>query len=155
MKIYIGRHAEAEPASVDVNQGLTANGLMQADQMGQYLAELSVRPDQILHSVKARTRETAQIYAKHLDVHHVTECDTLLKEGMSISPLLDMIAVWKEDVLLVGHLPFIAKLLNALVLGDEQLGPLYPFPLGGLVCVERVSHERWVMQWAVDPMIIV
>ena len=155
MKLYCGRHCEAEHVSNDPEKGLTVNGLQSADKMGLYLSELNIDVDHILHSTKARSKQTADIYAQHLQVTQVTECDLLLNESMSIAPLVDMLQTWHDNTLLVGHMPFVAKLVSCLTLGDELLGPIVQFPLGGMVCLDKLAHDRWIVEWMLDPTLIV
>jgi len=49
-----------------------------------------------------------------------------------------------------GHLPFMSKLVSALVAGDEE-APMVAFQPGSMVCVERDSEGRWQIVWMIRP----
>jgi hypothetical protein len=45
-------------------------------------------------------------------------------------------AIRRKNVVLVGHLPYLCRLLSSLLLVDEDL-PVIEFYMGGVICLER------------------
>jgi phosphohistidine phosphatase len=54
-----------------------------------------------------------------------------------------------RPLMLVGHLPFMARLAAHLVTGDAERSVLR-FHQGGIVCLER-EDDRWLVAWALTP----
>ena len=52
--------------------------------------------------------------------------------------------------MLVGHLPFMGKLVAGLVAGDEHK-PVAAFVPGTVVCLERNEANHWTIVWMVRP----
>jgi len=53
--------------------------------------------------------------------------------------------------MIVGHLPFLARLASYLVMGSEE-PPLVRFRYGGVVCLERTGEgEPWMVSWMIVP----
>ena len=54
--------------------------------------------------------------------------------------------------MIVGHLPFIPRLVNALVLGLEYADhpPIIDYPPGTVVCLEQ-HNRRWIIHWVLSP----
>ena len=67
-----------------------------------------------------------------------------------VEPMALTIAYWTSDVVLVGHLPFMAKLVARLVAGDERK-PVAAFVPGTVVCLEQAEAGDWVIAWMLRP----
>ena len=55
------------------------------------------------------------------------------------------------DLMLVGHLPFLASLASLLLSGNEDLNLIKFYP-GGVVSLEK--EENWRLLWIVIPHLI-
>jgi len=140
MRAYLVRHGEAKREDVDPERHLTDRGAEEVRRIAAAAVDnLSVRPTRILHSSKARARQTAEIWGQLVGAY-VSEAD-------SLSPNDDP-AIWAarletdgDGVMLVGHLPHLERLAGLLVTGDADR-PVAGFPAGGLVCLER-SEGSW------------
>ncbi len=153
MKIYCVRHGEAESAEVDPERGLTESGRLEVLREAEYLEKCGVKVAHILHSTKKRAQQTAEIFAASLASDQITECESLLNEENAVEPMLEMIETWTDDTMLVGHLPFMPKLVSSLVVGDSQNYPIVNFPPGGIVCLNHCDR-RWVIQWILQPALV-
>ena len=51
-----------------------------------------------------------------------------------------------RDVMLVGHMPNLPRVLTLLVIGDES--SLLPFPLHGAIALDPAG-ERWIERWRI------
>jgi len=72
---------------------------------------------------------------------------------------LDAVSLWagklrsEDGLMLVGHLPFMAKLASMLVVGAEQ-PMIFKFQNGGIVCLDRnAENASWFIKWALMPNI--
>ena len=142
MHVYLVRHGEANGEDVDPERHLSGRG---ADEFRQIAAaavsELGMRPARVLHSGKARARETAEIWSRLIDAD--------MAEGDGLAPNDDP-SIWAtrleaetDDVMLVGHLPHLERLVGLLVTGDADAA-VAGFPAGGLVALER-TDDGWVV----------
>ena len=61
-----------------------------------------------------------------------------------------MVASWPADTMLVGHLPFMARLAGRLVTGDEHM-EVAAFVPGTVLCLEPAAGDRWTIAWMVRP----
>ncbi|MCH8271514.1 MAG: hypothetical protein IH985_09945 [Planctomycetes bacterium] len=57
---------------------------------------------------------------------------------------------WTDDVVLVGHLPFMGRLAARLVAGREDPG-VAAFRPGGMLCLERGEEGGWEIAWMLRP----
>lgn len=52
--------------------------------------------------------------------------------------------------MLVGHLPYMAKLAGLIICGDKEK-TCVDFKMGGMVCCRRIADGRWVIAWMILP----
>jgi len=139
VRAYLVRHGEAEREEVDPERHLTERGATEVRRVAtDAKAALGVAPARIVHSGKARARQTAEIWAETVGAD-VSEADGLAPN--------DDPSIWgarlgagADDVMLVGHLPHLERLAGLLVTGDAER-PVAGFPAGGLVVLEHVEDD--------------
>ena len=61
-----------------------------------------------------------------------------------------MVAGLSADTMLVGHLPFMARLAGCLVTGDEHV-EVVAFVPGTVLYLEPAAGDRWCVAWMVRP----
>ena len=154
MKLYCVRHGEAESADVDSERPLTQNGQREVERVAHYLHAHDVKVSHIMHSTKLRAKETAEIFAQALTSGQVTECESILDEDANVVALMEMIATWTDDTLIVGHLPFMPRLISGLVIGNPDIYPIVNYPPAGIVCLEHFDQRRWIIQWILNPFLV-
>lgn len=154
MLLYCVRHGEACRADLDPRCPLTVKGQHEVSAIAEHLAPRNLKISHIIHSGKLRAQQTAAILAAGLGVAHVTESPALLDCEAEVENLLALIQQWTEDTLLVGHLPFMPQLVNALVLGKPHFNTLIYYPPATVVCLERQQDARWIIRWALNPEVI-
>lgn len=154
MKLYCVRHGEAEESDINPERPLTEKGRADVENVARFMGESGLHLDCMLYSPKRRAVETALIFAKYLNAQQVTECMPLLDENNDVSPLVDMIPAWSQDTMLVGHLPFMYKLVSALVLGKTDYYPIVNYPPGTVICLDRYNDERWIISWLLSPQMV-
>jgi len=68
MLLYLVRHGEAVQAdTADSSRALTPEGAAEVEKMASHLASIRVSADIIFHSTKTRAKQTAGIFARHLN----------------------------------------------------------------------------------------
>ena len=55
--------------------------------------------------------------------------------------------------MIVGHLPFLGKLVSLLVTGSEK-NEIVEFHFGSVVCIERRDDGKWKVAWMITPALL-
>jgi phosphohistidine phosphatase len=55
--------------------------------------------------------------------------------------------------MIVGHLPFLGKLVSLFVTGSEA-NEIVEFHFGCVVCIERHDSGKWKIAWMVAPALL-
>jgi phosphohistidine phosphatase len=61
---------------------------------------------------------------------------------------------YNADIMVVGHLPFMAKLVSRLLTGDDDRAPVAYQP-GSVVCLELTADDNWHINWMLRPQLLV
>jgi phosphohistidine phosphatase len=153
MRLYLVQHGEAVPEDVDPARPLSPSGHADVARMASFLAAAGVRVGRIMHSGKRRAEQTAVLLSAALE----PGTTPVVRPGLSPKDPTDEVAqavtAWDQDAMLVGHLPFMAKLVSRLVAGREDAG-VAAFHPGSVVCLERTEQQRWVIAWMVRPDVL-
>jgi phosphohistidine phosphatase len=152
MKLYLVQHGESKPEDVDPGRGLTNKGIADVRKVADFLKPLRADVKAVWHSGKTRAQQTAEILT---DV--VAAGDFQVREGLApndpVDPVKDKLALIHNDLMIVGHLPFLGKLASILVAGSES-ADVVAFRHGGIVCLERDETGAWRVHWMVTPEIL-
>ncbi len=160
MRVYLVQHAEAVPAEDNPDRPLSDKGRDDARRVASFLAR-SVRVGRVIHSPKTRARDTAVLLAQALGPGGVVEeAASGLAPDDSVEVAADLIAGWSEDTMVVGHLPFMGRLVSHLVAGSGD-ADVAAFQPGTVACLERAGGEdaedgengegEWAVAWMVRP----
>ena len=148
MFVYLVHHGHAVNPDVDPQRPLSRKGRDQVETLSSQAAGRDVHPDVIWHSGKLRARQTAEAYWR--------ACNPLA--GFSATRwmqpddpprLADLLGVETGDVMLVGHMPHLDRLLRRLVHLRDHAPQAGAFPLNGLVAVER-TETGWAERWRLE-----
>ena len=71
----------------------------------------------------------------------------------AVTLIADEIESIEEDVLLVGHLPFLGRLVAKLITNDENK-ELVIFNPGTMICLEQVENKYWVINWMINASLL-
>lgn len=153
MKLYLGQHGEAKPKVEDSNRPLTAKGLAEVEDVANLANMLHVRPVKILHSEKLRAKQTAQSIASILDVIVEAKPDPNLGPTDNVKQWVARMSEREEDLMLIGHLPFMDKLSAILLSGDED-SKIVQFRYGTIICIDRHPDGVWRLKWIIAPDLI-
>lgn len=150
MALYLVQHGKSLPKEIDPDQGLSEEGAADVRRIGDVAAGYKIHVARILHSVKTRARQTAEILAS------AVKPEAGVAEATGLKPMDDVIAFSETldpgaDTMLVGHLPFMAGLTSWLITGDIEK-PVFKFQNGGIVCLDKDGDtQSWVIKWALMP----
>ncbi len=152
MALFLVQHGKSLPKDVDPDQGLSKEGVLEVERIADVAKGYNVQVLQIKHSGKTRARQTAEIFGSAL-----SPTDGI-RSSDGLNPLDDVTAVAdsidrKDDLMLVGHLPFMERLTSYLVTGSIDR-PVFKFQNGGIVCLDENPDTRsWVIKWTLMPTI--
>lgn len=152
MSLYLVQHGASLSKEQDPEKGLSAEGAADAERIAGVAAGYNVRVSRIVHSGKKRAAQTAEIMAAHLNpeggVRSISGIDPL-DDVASFSNDVDL----QGNVMVVGHLPFLEKLIAYLVTGDQDR-LVFKMQNAGIVCLDRHPQgETIVINWALMPKI--
>jgi phosphohistidine phosphatase len=150
MPLYLVRHGEAYSEAADPHQSLTEAGKATAEGMAQLAAAFKIPVSQIFHSGKTRARQTAEIFSNYLkpsagvtEIKAINPYDDVINIAAGLDPAL--------NTMLVGHLPFMERLVSYLVTGSPDKS-IIKFQTGGIVCLDQIEKNgSWHVKWALMP----
>jgi phosphohistidine phosphatase len=148
MKLYLVQHGEAKSEAEDPQRSLTDQGRKEVEQVAHAANRLKLPLSKVYHSGKLRAKQTAEILANSLG--SPLEATLGLNPNDDVRDWADRVSRVNEDLLIVGHLPFLEKLASLLITGDESLRPVL-FRYGAMVCLERKESGRWGVRWILTP----
>jgi len=150
MRLYLVQHGEAKSEDIDPERGLTDKGRRDVERVGAFLKPLGLVVSAVRHSGKTRAAQTAEILAQSLTVAQ----GVIEQEGLApldpVEPIAHPLTGMSEDLMLVGHLPFMADLASYLVAGAESVD-VVAFQQGGVVCLKSDEKSGWRVRWMVTP----
>ena len=150
MRLYLVQHGEASSKEVDSNRPLTKKGRKDVSQMAKFLKKKGIRVIATWHSEKLRAIQTAQILGKAVAVEIVKQGG--LAPNDPVDKWLEELNSRVKDVMIVGHLPFLQRLVSLLLVGDESSWSI-TFRPGGVVCLER-KEGKWSLVWMMPPELV-
>ena len=150
MKLYLMRHGEAEGLFDGDEPALTAIGKAEVNRIGEALSSMDIRPDHIYQSGKLRARQTAEIVKSKLRVDILISKMEGLKPNDPVSTFVGNLKDIKENILIVGHLPFIAKLTSYL-LAETESDLMIAFRTASVACLENAKSSGWKLNWFISP----
>lgn len=152
MKLYLVRHGDSEPAGSDDERPLSQKGLADIKQLAQRISPFHLHVSRMVQSQKRRAQQTAQILASSMTVDSI-ETTPELDPSASLDFILKDLLLSEEDVLLVGHMPFMGKLASRLLANNEEKNIVY-FKTGTMLCLEKIGDE-WMIRWMLPPSLSV
>ena len=150
MALFLVQHGKSLSKEKDPDQGLSREGLAETEAMAALAAENNVQVMRIIHSGKKRALQTAEIFVKAL------EPEAGIIKGAGLAPLDDVTIFAstlnnEENILVVGHLPFMERLVSYLVTGSSEKAVI-KFQNSGIICLDTEdASEPWFITWALFP----
>ena len=145
--LFLVHHADAVDATVDPQRPLSDDGRRHAERLATRARDRHVNPAVIWHSGKLRTRQTAEPFWRTCNPLSEFAATRHLQPADPPEWIADVITGDPRDIMLVGHMPHIAKLHQRLVGPREPVAAA--FPLHGMVALEQRGNE-WFEVWRDD-----
>jgi len=153
MKLFLAQHGEAVSKEKDVQRPLSNEGCLEARNTATFLRRARLKIPLIWHSGKTRALQTAEILAEALCV----EGNVMMKQGLApldpVEQIENGLPGRQEDLMIVGHLPFLGRLASRLLIGADS-PDLVAFQPGAVVCLERSEAKSWHIRWMVVPELL-
>lgn len=147
------QHGDALDKKVNPLRPLSSRGRQDVQKMAEFLKTKDFVTKEIWHSGKFRSRETAELLKN-------TACPeaTLVEHGelepeQSAKKTLKLIRETEKDLIIVGHLPHLARLVGLLVCGDENCEPVL-FQKGSIIALEQKEDVCWQICWMITPNLL-
>lgn len=153
MAIFLVQHGMSASREVDPEKGLSENGAAETQRIASVAKAYAIPVRKILHSGKKRAEQTASIYALALEVPMESFPGIQpLDDVRAFSACIDPGANW----MVVGHLPFMERLVSFLTTGMEEIR-IYQFQNSGIVCLDCGEDGDgdldWFIKWTLNPHI--
>jgi len=150
VRVYLVRHGNATPKAADPERHLSVRGRDQVRKVADFLKPLGLRVGGIWHSTKTRAGETAAILSGTVDAAEG------LVERDDLAPNADIHSVRRdidradEDLVVVGHLPFLDHLASRLLVGNDAAETL-KFTEGAVACLDGGASSGRRLLWMITP----
>ncbi|MBM3300343.1 MAG: phosphohistidine phosphatase SixA [Deltaproteobacteria bacterium] len=150
MRLYLVQHGQSKREEEDPQRGLTDKGVADLERVAAFVQPLGLTVSAVWHSGKTRALQTAEILSRALSPGKGVIQHTGLAPLDPVWPIAEEIGALSEDLMIVGHLPFLGSLASLLVSGSETTD-LVAFQQGGIVCFEKEEKLGWRFRWMVTP----
>jgi phosphohistidine phosphatase len=159
MNLYILRHGIAVEHGAagyenDDERPLTGKGERKMWSIAEAIKALEISFDSILSSPLVRARQTAEIVAESLKCERRLELTDALSPQHTAKPLIQYLQDQRavDDVLLVGHEPFLSQFISLLISGNTGTSVL--LKKGGFckLSTEHLKHGKCAtLEWLLTP----
>lgn len=144
--IYLVHHGEAVGPDIDAMRPLSDRGRAAVHLIADEAARRSVKPDVIWHSGKLRARQTAEAFWKACCPFATLTAERGLQPADPPEWIRDRLFGETRDLMLVGHMPHLERLLRLMTGRDEPTTAI--FPLHGMTALES-EGDGWKERWRI------
>lgn len=150
MALFLVQHGLSLSKEEHPERGLSEAGKEDTSRIADVAKHYAIPVRKIVSSGKKRAKETAAFFQSALKPEAGVETIS------GINPLDDVNVYAKTidseaNVMVVGHLPFMEKLVGYLTTGSEET-LVYRFQNSGIVCLDR-DDDGWYIKWTLNPNI--
>ncbi len=139
MRLVLVHHADAVGPEVDPQRPLSMVGRFDVERLAAAAAAKGVKPAVIWHSGKLRSRQTAEAFWKACNPFAEFKATRGLQPSDGPWLFRDVLAEEERDLLAVGHMPSLPRILALLSAGSEDVN--LGFPLHGVVALSRDDRD--------------
>ncbi len=150
MRLYLVRHGEANSPMVDPGCGLSESGQAEIARLASFIEPMELQPSAVWHSSKLRAAQTAQILSRSLAGSPSLEEHAGLQPNDSPSAIAAEVEAVRDNLMLVGHLPFMA-LTSSYLLAPKGPPEFLVFRTGTMACLRREGGTAWHLEWMIHP----
>jgi phosphohistidine phosphatase len=149
MDFYLARHGEAVADLIDPERPLTQAGRESVQRVASLAAEKGVRITVIYHSGILRAGQTAEIIARYLTPDDGVRTMPGLHPEDDPALAAAELAVARNPLMLVGHLPHLNRLASLLSCRDPDKKAI-DFAPATIACYGRAG-TLWTLNWTIAP----
>ena len=153
MKTYLVQHGEACAKEVDPDRPLTDQGKADIERLAAFLKRAGIQVERVIHSGKLRAAQTAERLAHAIAAGVELESSGIINPNDNPKAFDWQSDSWDRDTLVVGHLPFMAKLVSHLLIEDENR-LITAWQPGSIVCLQREDAGSWRINWMIRPELL-
>jgi len=132
---------------------LSDRGRDDVQSVAEFVGASGMRVRHVYHSGKLRARQTAELLAAAVASSELVEAVAGLSPNDPVDSIAERIKGWTDDTLLVGHMPFLGRLVTHLVSGASNR-EVAIFTPGTMVCLECNAQGRWAVVWMLRPELL-
>ena len=147
--LYLVQHGQAKSKSDDPARPLADLGRQETERIAELAARLDLGIREIRHSGKTRAEETAIIFGRALGLSGKVTAVDGINPADDVEPVAKSLKDEEGPIMLVGHLPFMPRLVGFLVEGDAEEAPV-AFRCSGVVCLVP-EGGAWRVDWQLNP----
>lgn len=153
MILYIVRHGKARSEQDDPSRSLTEEGKEETRRIASFLKKYGVQADEIWHSTKRRAEETAEILKSQWGLTAVMQAKDHLAPNSPPRIVYDEILKENKNLMVVGHLPFLDRLVSLFIAGDELEG-IVKFKESAVAILEQDVPPAWRIAGYITPQML-
>lgn len=150
MALYLVQHGKNRSKTEDSKKRLSDQGRADTRRIAQVAEGYRVPVSIIRHSEKERAFETARIMAQFLTPEGGIEQINGIAPMDQVEPFAQSLDA-RENTMVVGHLPFMERLVGYLVTGNPEQ-QIFKFQNSGIVCLDK-DENGWFISWTLMPKI--
>ena len=154
MKLYLVQHAKAASKEADPQRSLTEEGRRDIQKVAAFIKPLNLSVDYLWHSGKTRAQQTADVLSEVVEVKKETAAHEGLSPNDNVTVLKDELISARQDIMIVGHFPFLPKLTSLLLTGSESSNTV-AFKNGGIVCLNCSDDNQYQLDWMIIPELLI
>jgi len=147
MKLYLIQHGLSLSEEQDPQKPLSEEGKDETQKMGRFIKAEKICVASIWHSKKMRSIETVKIITEYIEKTDINE-RVDLNPNDDVGKIKEELEAVRQDIMIVGHLPFLQKLASLLLFENEENDSI-TFKNSGIICLEY--QEKWKLLWKITP----
>ncbi len=151
--LYLVQHGEAVTKDIDPDRPLSDEGKLAVSDMATFLSNAGVYVDHIFHSGKTRARQTAEMFANSISESGIIEEIPGISPNDPVDALTTQLNHLDAPTMIVGHLPYLAKLVSQLLIQNSDQIIVHYLP-GSVVCLDKDDKNHWTINWMVRPNLL-
>jgi phosphohistidine phosphatase len=148
MTLYLVRHGKARKGGKDRLRPLTQRGIRETRAAAEFLKRMRIQPMAIWHSDRVRAVQTARILEELVPKQGLIEKPDMGPED-SVGFIMQSIARSRGDLIIVGHLPHLGKLVAKLT-GAPKSKDVLRFTPSTIVVLSQ-DNGKWSIDAVIPP----
>ena len=149
MYLLLMQHAKSKSAEDDPDRGISESGKEETAAVSSRLKSYDFQLEEIWHSTKKRSRETAEIVTSFNNLKNKISEKDFLSPMDEVKPAVKVLNTFNKNIMIVGHLPFLSKLASSLITGSEDFEPV-KFINSSIVIFVR-ENNKWKILSLITP----